>query len=120
MLLTETVSERSRKGAFVSGDKLDRLDKESMQLAGLFFNRSNLWAVRDFRKPPILKFLLRAIRYTQGGRPATKLHIAVLAKEMKIADSKKWTWPKITAELCDCRKDHTIHCQDNLRREVLH
>jgi hypothetical protein len=102
------------------GPELTRLDKECMQLAGLLFKRSNLWAGRDWRKPPILKLLLRAIRYTRGGRPPTKLHIAVQAKEMKLADSKRWTWQKITAALCDCGKDHTIRCQDNLRREVLH
>lgn len=119
-LLTETVSKGPQKGTLATRDKLDRLDKESMQLAGLFVTRSNLWVVRDWRQPPILKFLLRAMKYTRGGRPATKLHIAVQAKEMRLADPKRWTWPKIIAALCDCGEEHTIRCQDNLRREVLH
>jgi hypothetical protein len=119
-LLTETVSKSSRKGAFVSPDKLNRLDKECMQLAGLLFTGSNLWAGRDWRKPPILKFLLRAIGRTRGGRPATKIRVAVQAKEMRLADPTRWTWQKITAALCDCGEDHGIKCRDNIRREVLH
>jgi hypothetical protein len=108
--------ERASKAAFT----LKSLDKECTQLAGLLFNRLNLWATQDWRKPPILKFLLRTIQRTSGGRPATKQQVAVQAKEMRLADPKRWTWPKITAALCDCGQQHTIHCQDNLRREVLH
>jgi hypothetical protein len=105
----------------VSPDRLARLDKEWTQLAGLLFNRSNVWAARDWRKPPILKFLLRAIGRTPGGRPVTRRHIAVQAKEMRLADPKRWTWPKLRDELCDCGKsEHDIRCQDNLRREVAH
>ena len=119
-LLTQEVSERSRGNAPAARQRLDLLEKESMQLAGLLFSRSNLWAARDWRKPAIIKFLVRALRHSRGGRPMTKLHVAVLAKEMKLADAKRWTWSKITAELCDCGDEHTIRCQDNLRREVIH
>ena len=104
----------------VGASELTRLDKECMWLAGLLFNKSNLWAARDWRQPPILKFLWRAIRRARGGRPATKQQAAMQAKEMKLIDPKRWTWPKITAALCDCGREHDIRCQDNLRREVLH
>jgi hypothetical protein len=86
----------------------------------LLFPRSNVWAVRDWRKPPVLKFLLRMLARPRGGRPATKQQAAIRAKEMRLTDPKRWKWPKITTALCDCGKDHTILCQDNLRREVLH
>jgi hypothetical protein len=119
-LLTETVSNSGRKEPPVSPQKLADLDKECMKLAGLLFSRSNVWAARDWRKPSIVKFLLRDLARTRGGRPATKLTFAMQAKEMKLSDPKKWTWPKITAALCDCGKAHDIRCQDNLRREVLH
>jgi hypothetical protein len=118
--LTETVSNSGRKKAPVSPEKLAGLDKECMKLAGLLFSRSNVWAARDWRKPSIIKFLLRDLARTRGGRPATKLVFAVQAKEMKLSDPRKWTWKKIAAALCDCGKDHDIRCQDNLRREVLH
>jgi hypothetical protein len=119
-LLTETVSNSGRKKASVSPHKLASLDNECMKLAGLLFSRSNVWALRDWRKPSIVKFLLRDLARTRGGRPATKLKFAMQAKEMKLSDPKRWTWPKITAALCDCGKEHDIHCQDNLRREVFH
>jgi hypothetical protein len=52
--------------------ELKRLDKECMRLAEQLFSRSNLWAVRDWRKPRIVKFLLRAIGRGSGrGRPET-------------------------------------------------
>jgi hypothetical protein len=120
-LLGKTVSDRSigRKGRI--GPRLAILEKQSMKLAALLFTRANLWVARDsWRKKPIVKFLLRAIRRSPGGRPVSRLRVAVTAKEMRLAEPKKWTWPKITSQLCDCGKEHTIRCQDNLRREVLH
>ena len=117
--LNEVTKSRQNE-ASISPDELDRLDKECMQLAGLIFDRSNLWVARDWRHPAIVKFLVRALRRTRPGRPATKQQVAIQAKEMRLIDPKHWTWPKITAALCDCGKDHTIRCQDNLRREVLH
>jgi hypothetical protein len=120
VLLREAASAHPHQDLSISVGKLGRLDRESMQLAGLLFNRSNLWVGRDWRKPPILKFLLRALKRTPGGRPPTKLRVAVTAKEMRLSNPKRWTWPKITAALCNCGQDHTIRCQDNLRREVLH
>jgi hypothetical protein len=64
--------------------------------------------------------VLKKIGRKSAGRPATKRHIAIRGKEMRLADPKRWTWPKITEALCDCGKDHDIVCQDNLRREILH
>lgn len=119
-LLTEKVSSSGRKKAPVSSEKLATLDKECMKLAGLLFSGSNVWASKDWLKPSIVKFLLRDLARARGGRPVTKLQIAMQAKEMKLSDPKRWTWPKLTAALCTCGKDHDIHCQDNLRREVLH
>lgn len=109
------------QGGGVSRGKLDQLDKDCTQLAGLLFpRRMNLWVARDWRKPPILKFLLRDLKRTRQGRPATKQQVAITAKEMRLSDPKRWKWHKITSELCDCGKEHTIKCQDNLRRQVLH
>jgi hypothetical protein len=99
---------------------LDQLDKDWTLLAGLLFSRTNLWAAQDWRKPPILKFLLRELRRARKGRPATKQQVALRAKEMRLSDPKRWKWHKITSELCDCGKEHTIKCQDNIRRQVLH
>lgn len=65
--------------------------------------------------------VIQGIGKRRIGRPGTKRAIAIRAKELKLADAKHWTWPKITTELCDCsRSEHTIRCQDNLRREVAH
>jgi hypothetical protein len=65
--------------------------------------------------------VIQGIGKRRKGRPGTKRAIAIRAKELKVADAKHWTWPKITAALCDCgRSEHTIRCQDNLRREVAH
>jgi hypothetical protein len=119
-LLTEGVSNRYRKETAASSEQRARLDSDWTQLAELLFSSSNLWALRDWRKPPILKFLLRAIGRTRGGRPATKRQAAIQAMEMKLTDPKRWTWPKIASALCDCGKSHDVRCQDNLRREVLH
>jgi hypothetical protein len=64
--------------------------------------------------------MLKRIGRKRVGRPATGRGAAIKAKEMKLSDPR-WTWPRITAELCDCGEDkHDIGCQDNLRREVLH
>jgi hypothetical protein len=99
---------------------LVEMDKDCTKLAGLLFSRSNVWAAQDLRKPPILKFLLRCIQRNKTGRPLTKLAVAAQAKELKLAAPKRWTWPELTANFCDCGKTHTISCQDNLRREILH
>ena len=64
--------------------------------------------------------IVKRIGRRPPGRPATKRRIAVQAKEMRLTDSKRWKWQEITRALCDCGKEHTIRCQDNLRREVLH
>jgi len=98
---------------------LEQLHKDCMTLTELLFDRSNLWAGRDaWRKPPIIKFLLRCLKRSKQGRPLTKLGIAAQAKELKMAGR---TWPELTAKFCDCGKEeHQISCQDNLRREILH
>jgi hypothetical protein len=101
--------------------ELKQLDRECMTLAGLLFSHSNLWAARDWRQPSIIKFLLRSIRRGRGGRPLTRLGIAVQVKELRLADGKCWKWPVLTDKFCDCGSaEHGIRCQDNLRREVLH
>jgi hypothetical protein len=101
--------------------ELTQLDKNCTTLAGLLFSRSNVWAARDWRKPPILKFLLRCLGRSKGGRPLTRLGIAAQAEELRVADPKRWKWPQLTAKFCDCGKsEHPISCRDNLRREVLH
>jgi hypothetical protein len=95
-----------------------QLDKDCTTLIGLLLSRSDAWAARDWRKPPILKFLFRR---GKTGRPLTRLGIAAQVKELKLADPERWTWPALTAQFCDCgEKQHQISCQDNLRREVLH
>lgn len=100
---------------------LAQLDKDCTKLAGLLFLRSNVWAARNWQKPPVLKFLLRCLQRSKVGRPLTRLGIAVQAKELRLADPKRWKWEALTAKFCDCRKrEHSISCQDNLRREVLH
>ena len=120
-LLEQTVSNDARSEPPASPIQLHRLEKESMTLARYLFSSSHVYLVRDWTKPSIVKFLLREIKRPRRGRPTTRLFIAMQAKEMKLTDPKRWTWPKITAELCDCRKPHhTITCQDNLRREVLY
>jgi hypothetical protein len=119
-LLTETLAKKSRKTGISAGSRLVLLEKESSQLAGVLFSRSNLWAMRDWKRPAIVKFLVRFLKHSPGGRPVTKLHIAAQAREMRLADAKKWTWRNITEGLCDCGQNHTIRCRDNLRREVLH
>jgi hypothetical protein len=109
------------KGGSGSPEKVAQLDIECTQLAGLLFFRPNLWVVeRDWRQPPILKFLLRDLRRTRTGRPPTKQQVALKAKEMRLLDPKRWKWHKITSLLCRCGKEHSIRCQDNLRRQVLH
>jgi len=100
--------------------ELVELDKDCTKLAGLLFSRSNVWAAKDWRKPPIVKFLLRCVERDKIGRPLTKLGIAAQAKELRLADSKRWTWPELATKFCDCGKTHSISCQDNLRREILH
>jgi hypothetical protein len=98
-----------------------QLNKNCTTLTGLLFSRPNVWAARDWRKPPIVKYLLRCVQRSKGGRPLTRLGIAAKVKELKVADSKRWTWPELVDKFCDCRrKEHSISCQDNLRREVLH
>jgi len=65
--------------------------------------------------------VVKGIGRKKAGRPATKRQIAILAKEMRLRDPKRWKWRMITAELCDCGSaTHTVACQDNLRREILH
>ena len=64
--------------------------------------------------------VIKGIGRKKAGRPSTKRCVAIQAKELKLTDPKRWSWPKITAVLCDCGKDHDIRCQNNLRREVLH
>jgi len=113
------LSKMTMRGSGSPG-KLAQLDKECAQLAGLLFSRANLWVARDWRKPPIVKFLLRDLRRTRQGRPPTKQQVAVAAKEMRLLDPKRWKWRKITSVLCDCGKEHNVKCQDNLRRQVLH
>ena len=114
------------KVAAAEAPDLKCLEKDCMWLANLLFNRSNLWAVRDWqrpdwRKPAILKFLARSLERKQAGRPATKLRMAMEAKEMRLADQDHWTWPAITEALCKCgKRPHTIKCQDNIRREIIH
>jgi len=63
---------------------------------------------------------LKKIGRKSVGRPGTKRQMAIRAKEMKLADPKRWTWPKVTAALCGCGRSHDIRCQDNLRREIQH
>ena len=100
---------------------LVQLDKDCTTLAGLLFSRSNVWAARDWRKPPVLKFLLRCLGRNKGGRPLTRLGVAAQAKELSLADPKRWKWSELTAKFCSCGKsEHSISCRDNLRREVLH
>jgi hypothetical protein len=65
--------------------------------------------------------VIQGIGRKSVGRPGTKRAIAIQAKELKMTDAKRWTWPKIAAALCDCgHTEHTIRCQDNLRREIGH
>jgi hypothetical protein len=79
LLLHDELSNRSGKKTFGSPEEvataateLQRLDKECTRMARQLFNRSNPWAVRDWRKPRIVKFLLRTIRRSPGpGRPET-------------------------------------------------
>ena len=98
-----------------------QLDKDCTTLTGLLFNRSNVWAAQDWQKPPILKFLLRCLKRNKAGRPLTRLGIAVQVKELRIADSKRWKWEELADKFCDCKKkEHSISCQTNLRRQVLH
>jgi hypothetical protein len=103
-----------------SSEELNQLDKDCNRLGQLLFTTSNLWAARAWQKPPILKFLIRDFGRKRGGRPTTKQQMAIQAMEMRLIAPKRWTWPKIAAALCDCGKEHTIQCQDNIRREIQH
>jgi hypothetical protein len=103
-----------------SCEELNQLEKDCTRLARLIFTTSNVWAARSWQKPPILKFLMRDLERKRGGRPATKQQMAIRAKEMRLIKPKRWTWRKIAATLCDCGKEHTIQCQDNIRREIQH
>jgi hypothetical protein len=64
--------------------------------------------------------VLKSIGKRGKGRPAIARKSAIEALEKRLADPRRWTWPKITAQLCRCGKEHDIKCQDNIRREVLH
>ena len=97
------------------------MHKDCTTLAGLLFSRSNVWAARDWRKPPILKFLLRNLARGKAGRPLTRLRVAAQAKELRMGDPKRWKWKNMADKFCNCEgKEHSISCRENLRREVLH
>jgi len=121
LLYLVLVEKGSNPGPEVTPAELKQLDKNCRTLGGLLFPRSNVWAARDSRKSPILKFLLRCLQRKKGGRPLTKLRNAAQAKELRMADPKRWKWKDLTEKFCGCgKKEHSISCQDNLRREVLH
>jgi hypothetical protein len=119
-LLYVTLMDKGKPISETVPPDLAELDKACTKLAGLLFSRSNIWAVRDWRNPPILKFLFRCLKRSKTGRPLTRLGVAAQAKELKLAEPERWTWSKLVSKFCDCGKEHTIRCQGNLRREVLH
>jgi hypothetical protein len=115
------VTDMRAKASASRSERYVRLDKQWTVLATFLFSSEKPRAGRDWRDPPIVNFLLRHLGRPREGRPATKRRIAVRAMEMKLEDPKRWTWPKITAALCECGQNrHDISCQDNLRREILH
>ena len=112
------------------GRKIAEIAKEWGQLISLIFPSverlsidkgmyiANLMRQESFASEEVEQVLKR-IGKKAAGRPASRRAIAIRARDMWIADSKR-SWPEITRALCACGKGHTIKCQDNIRRQKLH
>jgi hypothetical protein len=103
----------------IAPSKLDEMESSWKPLVSMLFDRSSLWAVRDWKQPEIVKYLRRHLARPWHGRPATTVKFAIQAKELRLLDPDKWTWSKIVEKLCHCGKAHTDACGDNLRRDIL-
>jgi hypothetical protein len=101
----------------ISSSKLDELESSWKPLVSMLFDRSSLWAVRDWKQSEVVKYLRRYLARPWNGRPATKVKFAIQAMELRLLDPDKWSWSKIVEKLCDCGKVHTDACGDNLRRD---